>query len=372
MAKFRLLDGSGEITLKYTVIDTDRHGNARIYFRKPGGAKVRLSEKPGTDAFLHEYRLAASGQSQGRKPAVTQGPGEDTLAWLFLRYFESAEFKSLHESTRRTRRLILEHVVRADGSKPYRMLETKHVRRMRDLKADKPEAANGRVKALRAVFSWAISPGVELADRNPARDVPYIDPKGDGHHSWTDSEVLQFESRHAVGTSARLALALLLYTGQRRSDVVLFGPHHLHDGWLHFTQQKNRDRKPIYLEIPIQPELQEIMEATKLGDTTFLVNAYGRPFSVAGFGNWFRDRCDEAGLKHCSAHGLRKAAARRLAENDRSGHQIMAITGHTTLKEVDRYTRAVNQRKLAGQAFGGETIKPKVPQNPTNRERGTE
>lgn len=37
MAKFRLLDGTGEIELKGTVEDVDRHGNVRIYVRPPGG-----------------------------------------------------------------------------------------------------------------------------------------------------------------------------------------------------------------------------------------------------------------------------------------------------------------------------------------------
>lgn len=351
MAKFRLADGSGEITLKHIIEDTDRHGNVRVYFRKRGWPKVRLLEKPGSEAFLVEYRRAAAGEAPKVKQMLSVRPTGDTLAWLLLRYFESAEFKRLNASTQRVRRLILGHIADVDGSKPYRLMETKHVRRIRDLRAEKPEAANGRVKALRAVFAWAVLPGVELAERNPAKDVPYLEAIGDGFHSWTDAEVAQFEIRHPVGTKARLAMALLLYTSQRRSDVVLFGPKHVNDGWLHFTQQKNKDRKPVYLEIPIVAELQTILDASQLGDETFLVNAFGKPFSVAGFGNWFRERCDEAGLNHCTAHGLRKAAARRLAENDRSGHQIMAITGHTTLKEVDRYTKAANQRKLAAQAF---------------------
>lgn len=359
MAKFKLLDGSGHISLKHTITDTDRHGNVRVYYRKPGCAKLRLREEPGSTAFLEEYRRAVNGEflSPKKSAAPSVRPGADTLTWLIDRYFESAEFKSLNPSTQKTRRLILGHIADADGNKPYKLLETKHVRRMRDLKAEKPEAANGRVKALRAVFAWAVQLGVDLATHNPARDVPYIDSKSEGFHSWTDAEVAQFEDRHPVGTKARLAMALLLYSSQRRSDVVLFGPEHVHNGWLHFTQQKNRERKPIYLEIPIVPELQAILDATELGEETFLTNAYGRPFTVESFGNWFRDRCNEAGLKHCTAHGLRKAAARRLAENDRSSHQIMAITGHRTLKEVDRYTRAANQRKLAGQAFA-TTEKP--------------
>lgn len=68
-------------------------------------------------------------------------------------------------------------------------------------------------------------------------------------------------------------------------------------------------------------------------------------------GNWFRTRCDEAKLPHCSMHGLRKAAARRLAEAGCTDRQIMAITGHKTTQEVGRYTRSAEQMKLAGQAM---------------------
>jgi hypothetical protein len=51
------------------------------------------------------------------------------------------------------------------------------------------------------------------------------------------------------------------------------------------------------------------------GDLTFLVTKHGKPFTANGFGNWFRDRCDEARLPQCSAHGLRKAGATIAAEN---------------------------------------------------------
>jgi integrase len=89
------------------------------------------------------------------------------------------------------------------------------------------------------------------------------------------------------------SLALALYTGQRRSDLVRFGWQDLHedrDGvlWLIFTQHKGRNHHPISLEIPIIPDLQRILAADGVGDTTFLVNDYGRPFTVAGFGNRFR------------------------------------------------------------------------------------
>ena len=80
---------------------------------------------------------------------------------------------------------------------------------------------------------------------------------------------------------------------------------------------------------------------------TFITTHYGHPFGMTGFGKWFRDQCDAAGLPHCTAHGLRKAAARRLAEAGCTEHEIAAITGHASLREVQRYTRAADQTRLA-------------------------
>ncbi|TGS73876.1 integrase, partial [Mesorhizobium sp. M3A.F.Ca.ET.175.01.1.1] len=95
---------------------------------------------------------------------------------------------------------------------------------------------------------------VDHAQSNPARDIAYFKATGDGFHSWTIEEVEQFEERHPIGTKARLALGLLLYTLQRRSDVVLFGKQHVRNGVLKFTQQKNKRRKAVSLEIPIHPK----------------------------------------------------------------------------------------------------------------------
>ena len=75
-----------------------------------------------------------------------------------------------------------------------------------------------------------------------------------------------------------------------------------------FTQQKNKDRKPITPQIPIRAELQAVIDSSPVGATHFLVHEWGKPFTANSFGNWFRDRCDEAGLKNCTSHGLRKAA----------------------------------------------------------------
>lgn len=118
-------------------------------------------------------------------------------------------------------------------------------------------------------------------------------------HSWAPEEIAKYESFQPVGTTARLALALLMFTGVRRSDVVHLGRQHARVGWLRFKQHKNRNRYPVEIETPILPELQQIIDQSPTGDLTFLVSAYRRPFTVAGFGIRFRQWCDKAGLPAC-------------------------------------------------------------------------
>ena len=117
------------------------------------------------------------------------------------------------------------------------------------------------------------------------RDLTVEAAPAGGHHSWAVEEVRQFEQRHPLGTKARLALALLLWTGVRRSDLVKLGKQHVRDGKLRFTQQKNRKRKPVQITVPILPELQKVIDASPAGDLTFLVTGAGAPDTVWGFGN---------------------------------------------------------------------------------------
>ncbi len=235
------------------------------------------------------------------------------------------------------------------GPLPFSKLTATSILRWRDSKADRPEAANSLIKALRQLFAFAIE--YRLATKNPAKDVRYLKGNSEGFHSWSEEEIGRFEAHHQAGSTARLALALLLHTGQRRSDVVLFGRQHVRGDWLHFTQQKNRNSKPVTLTIPLHPELRRIIDATPSGGLTFLMSELDRPFTANGFGNRFRKWCDEAGLpSECSAHGLRKAAASRLAEAGATELEIRAITGHQTSREVSRYTKAA----LGSDAFSAQ------------------
>lgn len=344
-----------KIDLPYLLRDTDRHGNRRLYFRRRGQRMIRIYERPGTPEFVATYnRLLAS--SDAGLPIKPLGAPFGSLRWLCLEYFKSSAFRQLDGRTQHVRRLVLEGAW-AEPTQPgsdltfgaiaYAHITAKAVRVLRDRKLAAPESGNARVKALRQVFGWAMAEDIGGVERNPAHEVPYLKGRPGGFHSWTVEEVEQFEAWHPIGTKARLAMALLLYTGQRRSDVVLFGRQHVRDGWLRFTQRKNARNKPITLELPVLPTLQSIIDKSPTGDLTYLVNDFGRAFTSAGFGNKFRQWCDEAELPHCSAHGLRKAGAAIAAQNGATPHQLMSVFGWLSLKQAELYTRAVVQKQLA-------------------------
>lgn len=340
------------IKLPYIIEDVDRYGNVRIYFRR-NGRKVRIRDHLGSHGF-HERYAALKKATLEQAPAICCGPRPNTFRWLCVQFFCSAEYKRLDPRTQYTRRRVIETMFDEPVSSsckqtfadfPLNRMTPKALRVLRDRKADLPGAADNRVRALRGVFAWAMD--AELLISNPARDVKYIRGETEGWHSWTPEELQQFEERHAVGTKPRLALALLIYTGTRRSDVVRLGPPHVREGWIKFTQRKTG----IIVELPISPALQDVIDATPvIGTATFLVTEYGKPFSIAGFGNWFRRRCNEAALPQCSAHGVRKASAARAAENGATVHQLMAVFGWMTMREAERYTRAAQRKKLAADA----------------------
>jgi integrase len=232
------------------------------------------------------------------------------------------------------------------GMKPIARLGRAHIKDIIGAKANTPEAANNLLKVLRVLLNHAVEVGMIAS--NPAVGVKrYRSRGGEGIHTWTEAEVAQFEARHPIGTKARLALELLLGTGQRRSDVVRMGWQHRKGDEIAVRQQKTDEA----LLIPMELSLVQAVAAVPKTNLTFLVTERGAPFTAAGFGNWFRDRCNEAELPQCSAHGLRKLAATRLANAGCSTDQVKAITGHKSLSEVARYTKAADQRRLARQAM---------------------
>jgi integrase len=320
----------------------DRHGKARFYFRKAGFPKVALPGLPWSPQFMAAYEQACAAQPVPPESAHIK-PG--TFRALAVSYFASPAFRTKRPSTQRTYRGIIDRLCLEHGDKRPALLQRQHVVRLMAAHVEKPGLAHAVRRSLRALMQHAVEIGMRADD--PTRDVRSIPARGDGYHSWTEAEIAQFEQRHPIGSRSRLAFALLLYTGQRRSDVVRMGRQHITDDAL-FVHQQKTSRK---VWIPIHDALASIIAEIPADNLTFLVTEYGKPFTAAGFGNWFRDQCRIAGLNGCSAHGLRKAAARRLAECGCTAHEIASITGHASLREVARYTEAADRRKLAAAAM---------------------
>jgi integrase len=347
-------DGSGSSRLRYLYEDVDRHGNVRLYYRR-NGKKIRLKSVIGTQAFLDEYAAVAE-TLKTHVPPKTVVPG--SLRWLVDQYYSSFEFQALSTRTQYVRRRELTEICETKGKsgveygdRSYAKMEARHVRNLRSEKADRPEAANQRIKVLRQLFQWAIEN--KYAKYNPARDVATLDADTDGFHTWTTEEVRKYWDRHPIGTKARLAIDLLLFTGVRRSDVVRLGPP-MESGngdALRWTEVKGRKRKIKNRELPILPQLRASIDATDTGKDTYLVTAFGKPFTSNGFGNWIKKRTTEAGLMGCTAHGVRKAGATIAADNGATEYELMAIFGWESAKEAARYTRHANRKRLAAGAL---------------------
>jgi integrase len=312
------------------------------YFRRRGYPRVRLPGLPWSPSFMAAYEAAMSGP----RPAIGAGrirPG--SVSAVVAAYLDSQQFfGSKSAGTQRMRRGILERFRAAYGDRPFALLPPEWIEALLDAKT--PHAARSWLATLRSLCAFAIKRGWLKSD--PTVNIKLRAIKGDGFHTWTDDEIEQFEAYHPIGTKPRLALALLLYTAQRRSDVIRMGRQHIKDGVLTVKQQKTG--KP--LAIPVHPHLQAVLDATPSAHLTFVVNATGKPYSGNHFTESFREWCDAAGLpQRCKPHGLRKGACRRLAEAGCSANEIMAISGHVTMKELVRYTAAADQARLARNAM---------------------
>lgn len=336
--------------------DRDRHGNVRLYFRTHGRSKVRLRERPGTKEFEAEvacarlnvpYSPLKTGATVDRPEAVSQR----SFRWLCQEYKRRVR---LSPKILARRSSVLDEICNSEhksgnkrGALPFDLLERKHVLEIRDDLRSTPGAQNEVVKVVSAMYGWAIEN--DILRSNPALGIKRL-KSGDGFHTWSVEEVRQFEARHPIGSKARLALHLGLFTGLRRQDLAILGRQHVKNGWLHIRPQKTSQSSGVEVELPILPQLRATIDASACGDLTFLTSEWGKPFTVNSLGNKMRDWCDQAELPHCTLHGLRKAGATIAAENGATDEQLMAIFGWTTKQQTTHYTKKAQRRRMAEHA----------------------
>lgn len=346
------------LRLKY-VKRYESAGSVYVYFRRPGFPKTRLPGAIGSSEFMAAYAAALEGVTPSPLQPVrviADRNATGTVHAAIAAYKASNAWRDgLKASTQAARAAILARIAERVGDLPIAKLERKHVVAMRD--GLKPHAAKNFIKALRGLLDYAVD--AELVTENVAADVKVKLPKSDGFHSWTEAEISQYEGKHEIGTKARLALALALYTGQRCGDVATIGRQHVRDGAIHLRQEKTSTT----LRIPIHPDLAAILAATDCGELTFLVTRRGLAYRPTDLSEQFGAWCDEAELpkalnpasgkieRLCVMHGLRKAAATRLSDAGCSPQEIAAITGHKGLGMVELYTKARDQAELASLAM---------------------
>ena len=321
----------------------DRYGNVRLRFRKGLFSTYLKAPFPST-AFDEEYQAALRYETVKRGEIGKDRIKAGSISALIASYYQSPEFKGTASSTQSTYRGICERIRNEHGHRMAHDLGRKHVKAIIGKMSSTPAAANNYLRMLRILMRHALD--VEMIERDPTLRLKGYSKKTAGFHTWSEDEIAAFEDRFPIGTMPRLAMSIMLYTGQRRGDAVRLG-------WGHVTGKRiavQQEKTGTPLAIKMHASLIEALQTAPRDGETFLRTTFGKPFTPAGFGNWFRERCNEAGLPHCTSHGLRKAAARRLAEAGNSVNHIAAVTGHQSLKEVERYTRAADQQKMADAA----------------------
>jgi len=339
------------------------------YFRRAGMPRVRLPGLPGSSEFIAAYQQALAAAPSPVGADKRSKPGSISAA--ITEFYSSQSFRSLQGGSPAKRRTILERFREQHGHLPLASMPKEFVIALLDTLP--PHSALNWLKTLRQFFRWCVTR--KLVQNDPTFGVRLKAPKSDGHHTWTEDEIAAFETRWPIGSKARLALALGLYTAQRRGDVIRIGRQHIRDGVLSVRQEKTGAK----LAIPIHPDLEAIIAATPIGHLTLLTTVSGKSYGANDFTYQFRTWCNAAGLpKRCVFHGLRKAALTRLAAAGCTVHEIAAISGHKTLSEVQRYTDAADQARLAQAAMGrigNKSVKPELgevsnPFNPLEKKLG--
>ena len=331
----------------YVTRSKTRHGKV-VYHVRRNGRWVKIDAEPGAADFNARY-LAALADAEGAPPqARAKG---DSLYHLVHDYTASKPYARLAASTQYSRRKTLERVCARKhgdggtiGDRPWRALQARHIVAWRDDLT--PDAGNSMVKALRAMFKWAMKH--KGAEHNPALGIEKLKTDSDGFHTLTPHEIEQYQRRHPLGTMARLTFDLALYTGARKADLANLGPKNETGGRLVYRQQKTGKRMSQRIPWPLRESLNAM---TVVGRDTYLVSQYGRPFTVAGLGMRARAWFDQAGLPHCSLHGMRKALLTWLAHLGASEKILEVVGGHSGPQEAAKYTAAAKEELLSDAAM---------------------
>ena len=331
----------------------DRHGKLRHRLRRKIKGRTIDCYLPGafgSTEFRQAYEQAVE---DARITITTRRPARGTFAYLIHSYLSSSSYRRLAASTRADVRGRLEWIREIVGTGKFAKMEPRHVTRLMERKGG-PAAANRLRKDLGQLFRFAAKHHGYQGPNPAALADPHKTKKG-GFHTWEDAEIEKYRRTFPTGSKQRLALELLLCTGASRQDATSFTRANIRGGRLSYRRCKTGEA----VDFPILPELARelaVLPSTQM--VLLATNDGAKGYAVESFGILFRSWCNEAVLPGCSAHGLRKAGARRLAEAGASEFEVMSFLGHATAREASRYVAAANRALLADSGMAKLGAKP--------------
>jgi len=328
------------VRLRYVHGFVDRTGHARYYFRLKG-QRWPLPGIPGSKVFGAAYDALYQQLIAKRESAIAYAPA--TLGGVIERYLASKEYQSKAWNTRRIYRRILDRLKEIAGRGLIADLREHHVRQIRQKLLPSTSQADLAVIVLRILWVFAKEELAMRLEANPASDIRRLHKNPKAYEPWPDEVIAKFEDHVQANPIARMALPLLLYTGQRVGDVASMKWSQYDGKGIGVRQQKTR----ALLWIPCHTVLKAALDAASR-NSEFIV---GKSFTGDGLSNVIRRALRRIGSEQCTTHGLRKNAAIALAEAGCTPQQIAAITGHRSWKMIQHYTAAADQRRLATQAI---------------------
>jgi integrase len=316
--------------------EVTRHGKVLWYYRVDHGPRIRIKHPLGTPEFDLAYRAIVGGAPLA---APEQKFNAKTLGWLIEQYRHSTAWtESRKQATRALRGPILKAVCESAGKASIAAITPASIEK--GMARRTPHSARHFLYTMRALFVWAVK--AQHTNTDPTVGLKAIVPAGEGHTPWSEEWCAAFEKRWPLGTRERLAYDVLFYSGLRVGDAVRLGRPHVKNNIATIRTEKTGE----IVSIPILPPLQASLAAGPVGELTFIASSRGQPLHKVSFINWFRCACDEAGVPG-TAHGLRKAAATRAADNGATEAELEALFGWRGGHMASLYTRTANRAKLA-------------------------
>lgn len=351
-----------KLDLPFIERNISRHGKIRYYFRVNGKRIARLPDNREGKEFSEKYWDLRAALDQGETPTITLKnikstlPQPNTFHYLCVFYLKSSAYQQLDSTTQAKRRAIIDSMLlepltptstQLFKDMPISALDTSNIEVLRDRKQNTPFAADERLKILRQIFEVATP---ILVKHNVAKLVKPFRRSTQGHKTLRSEHIEQFIKYHGGDSKAVLALTILMYTGLRVSDLAHIGPQHRRGDNFSIRVYKNRNRKPVSLDIPIHPILDGLLSMHKTSNLAYMVTEFGKPFSIKGLGQRVSEWFKQAGLEGYTAHSVRKGLATTLAENEATDHMLEGLFGWSDGKTSKIYTRNAQRSRLAKQA----------------------